>query len=187
MEGEATFELRTAADPVNSVDAIRQAISEVDINLPLRNVRSQSEQANETLAMERLLAKLMALFGLLADQLACVGLFGLVAYSVSQRTQEIGIRMAVGANRSDVLRMILRQGMSLALLGLIGGLAIALVLVELLDNWITRSQLLYGVRLSDLSTYAMIAILLLLVAVPACVIPALRASRVDPMTALRCE
>ena len=93
----------------------------MDENLPLINVRTQIEQAEETLAMERLFAKLLTLFGLLAQQLASIGLFGVMAYSVSQRTQEIGIRMALGAGRRDVLKMIVRQGMVLVSLGVVLG------------------------------------------------------------------
>ncbi len=90
---------------------------EVDGNLPLNNIKTQLEQADETLSMERLFARLVTLFGLLAQQLASIGLYGVMAYSVSQRTHEIGIRMALGASRSDVLKMIIRQGMTLTLIG----------------------------------------------------------------------
>ena len=104
-----TFEVRTTGDPKAYVGAIRQAVRNIEPNLPLNNIKTQIEQADETLSMERLFAKLMSLFGLLAQQLASIGLYGVLAYSVSRRTHEIGIRMALGANRSRMLTMILRQ------------------------------------------------------------------------------
>ena len=132
----------------------------MDENLPLDNIRTQVEQAEETLAMERLFAKLLTLFGLLAQQLASIGLFGVMAYSVSQRTQEIGIRMALGAGRRDVLKMIVRQGMVLALLGVVLGLAGAYVLTTYLESWMNLSRMLFGVKPSDPMTYGVIAVLL---------------------------
>ena len=104
--------------------------------------------------MERLFAKLLTLFGLLAQQLAAIGLFGVLAYSVSQRTQEIGIRMALGAGRRDVLKMIVRQGMVLALLGVVLGLAGAYVLTKYLESWMNLSRMLFGVKPSDPMTTA---------------------------------
>src|SRR5262249_22685129 len=126
--GGVTFELRTAGDPNAAVAAVRQAVREVDGNLPLNNVKTQVEQIGETLRMERLFAKLVTLFGLLAQQLASIGLYGVMAYSVSQRTNEIGIRMALGADQRDVLKMVLRQGMALTMIGVALGLAGAYVL-----------------------------------------------------------
>jgi len=183
----ATLELRTEGDLTTVVAAVRQAARAVDENLPLDNVRTQVEQAEETLAMERLFAKLLTLFGLLAQQLAAIGLFGVLAYSVSQRTQEIGIRMALGAGRRDVLKMIVRQGMVLALLGVLLGLVGAYVLTKYLESWMNLSRMLFGVKPSDPMTYGVIALLLTLVALVACFLPARRATKVDPMVALRCE
>src|SRR6185436_3921886 len=113
-----------------AVPAIRQAVAEVDPNLPLNNIKTQIEQADQTLRMERLFAKLLTLFGLLAQQLASIGLFGVMAYAVSQRTHEIGIRMALGASRANVMKMIMRQGMSLALVGVVLGLIGSYVLTK---------------------------------------------------------
>ena len=128
-----------------------------------------------------------ARFGLLAQQLASIGLFGAMAYAVSQRTREIGIRVALGADRGDVLRMILRQGMALALLGVALGLAGAYALTKYLESRMNLSRMLYGVQLSDPLTYGAIALSLLLVALVACCIPARRAMKVDPIVALRFE
>jgi predicted permease len=185
--GGVTFEVRTTGDPNAAIAAVRQAVSAVDANLPLNNVKSQTEQVEETLRMERLFAKLMTLFGLLAQQLAAIGLFGVMAYAVSQRTREIGIRMALGADRGDVLKMIVRQGMTLALLGVGLGLAGAYVLTRYLESLMNLKTMLYGVQVNDPLTYGVIAVLLTLVTLFACYIPALRATKVDPMIALRYE
>ena len=182
-----TFEVRTAGDPKAAVASIRQAVREVDDNLPLIGVKTQVEQTEETLEMERLFAKLLSLFGLLAQQLASIGLYGVMAYSVSQRTNEIGIRMALGANQRDVLKMVLRQGVALTLVGVVLGLACAYALTKYLESKMNLNDMLYGVKVSDPLTYGVIAVLLTLVALLACFIPARRATRVDPMVALRCE
>jgi predicted permease len=182
-----TVEVRTATDPTASVAAVRKAVSEVDANLPLNNVRTQVEQADETLRMERLFARLMTLFGLLAQQLAAIGLYGVLAYAVAQRTNEIGIRMALGASQGQVLKMILRQGMALALVGVALGLAGAYVLTKYLESKMNLTSMLYGVKVNDPLTYGVIAALLTLVALVACYIPARRATKVDPMVALRYE
>ena len=183
----ATFEVRTTGDPTAAVAALRDAVRQVDPNLPVMNVKTQVEQADETLRMERLFAKLLTLFALLAQQLAAIGLFGVLAYTVSQRTHEIGIRMALGANRASVLKMIVRQGMTLAVLGVILGLVGSYVLTKYLESWIGLSTMLFGVKPSDPWTYAVIAVLLSVVALIACYIPARRATKVDPLVALRYE
>jgi predicted permease len=182
--GNVTFEVRTTGEPDASVEAIRSAVREVEGNLPLNNIRTQIEQADETLAMERLFAKLIGLFGLLAQQLAAIGLYGVLAWSVSQRTHEIGIRMALGANQKDVSKMILRQGMTLTLVGLALGLVGAFVLTKYLTS---VTDMLYGVSPTDPLTFGVIAGFLALVALVACYIPARRATKVDPMVALRYE
>jgi predicted permease len=182
-----TMEVRTAGDPNAAVAAIRQAVREVDGNLPLNNIRTQIEQADETLRMERLFARLVSLFGLLAQQLASIGLYGVMAYAVAQRTNEIGIRMALGASQGQVMKMILRQGMTLAIVGVVLGLAGAYVLTKYLESWMNLSRMLYGVKINDPVTYGVIAVLLTAVALVACFIPARRATKVDPMVALRYE
>jgi predicted permease len=183
----ATYELRTASDPAAAITAVRQAMREVEASLPLNNLKTQVEQADETLAMERLFARLFSLFGLLAQQLASIGLYGVMAYAVSQRTREIGIRMALGASRSNVLTMILRQGMILTLLGVVLGLAGSYVLTKYLVSQFKLEDMLYGVQVNDPLTYGVIAVSLTLVALLACFIPARRATKVDPMVALRYE
>jgi ABC-type antimicrobial peptide transport system permease subunit len=157
---------------------------DVDSNLPLSNIRTQVQQADQTLAMERVFAKLLALFGLIAQQLAAIGLYGVMAYAVSQRTQEIGIRMALGANRRRVLLMIVRQGMTLTVIGIAMGLGAAYVLTKYVE---TLTSMLFGVEARDPWTFAAIAVLLSAVALVACLVPARRATKVDPLTALRYE
>src|SRR5262245_21309510 len=181
------FEVRTAGDPNAAVSAVRQAVREVDSNLPLNNIKTQIEQIGETLRLERLFAKLMSLFGILAQQLASIGLYGVMAYSVSQRTNEIGIRMALGASQRNVLKMVLKQGMILTLIGVVLGLAGAYVLTKYLESWMNLTNMLYGVNVNDPLTYGVIAVLLTLVSLVACYLPALRATKVDPIVALREE
>jgi predicted permease len=183
----ATVEMRFRGNPSETIAAVRRAMREVDENLPLTDIKTQVEQADETLRMERLFAKLVTLFGLLAQQLASIGLFGALAYAVSQRTREIGIRMALGAAKTDVLKMIIIQGMTLALIGVALGLGGAYALTKYLESLMRLSQMLYGVKSTDPTTYGMTAALLTLVALVACYLPARRATKVDPMVALRCE
>jgi predicted permease len=183
----ATFELRTIGEPTAAISSVTQAMREIDPNLPLNNVKTQIEQADEILQSEKLFAKLLTLFGLAAQLLAAIGLFGVLTYSVSQRTHEIGIRMALGANRFDVLRMVVRQGMVLVLVGVALGLGGAYVLTRYLESWMNLSKMLFGVKPSDPVTYASIAVLLTVVASIACYIPARRATKVDPLVALRYE
>jgi len=152
--GFSTFEVRTSGDPASFTGAIRQAVREVESNLPLNDVKTQIAQADETLSMERLFAKLLSLFGLLAQQLAAIGLYGVMAYSVSQRTHEIGIRMALGASRGNVLRMIVRQGMVMTLVGVALGLGSAYVLTKYLES---LTSMLFGVRPRDPLTFGVIA------------------------------
>lgn len=180
----ATFEVRTTSDPTTSIAAVRKAVQEVDSNLPVNNPRTQVEQADETLNMERLFAKLLSLFGLLAQQLSAIGLYGVMAYTVAQRTHEIGIRMALGASQRNVLKMILGQGLTLTIIGVVLGLVGAYMLTRYLES---MRRMLYGVEPTDPWTFAAIAGLLTTVALIACYIPARRATKVDPMVAMRYE
>ncbi|HEX8070522.1 MAG TPA: ABC transporter permease [Pyrinomonadaceae bacterium] len=182
--GAMTFEVRTSGEPAAVVAAVRQAAGEVAANLPLKDVKTQVEQAEERLRMERLFAKLLGLFGLLAQTLAAVGLYGVLAWSVTQRTREIGIRVALGAQSGDVLRMVLRQGMLLTLVGVAVGLAGAYALTRYLES---VQRMLYGVRPTDPLTFVATAAALTLVALAACYVPARRATKVDAVIALRYE
>ena len=182
--GAMTFNVRTTGDPLSVVSGIREAVRQVDSNLPISNIRTQLEQANETLSMERLFAKLLSFFGLIAQLLAAIGLYGVLAYSVSQRTQEIGIRMALGANRARVLRMVLRQGMTLTVVGVALGVAAAFVVTKYVE---TLTSMLFGIEARDPVTFIAIPLGLTLVALLACLLPARRATKVDPLVALRYE
>jgi predicted permease len=177
----AHFELRTSGDPMSLVGAVRKIVAEADNNLPLTDVRTQSEQIDQTLFQERLLSRLSSFFALLALALACIGLYGLLSYEVARRTRELGIRMALGAEGGNLMRMVLRQGLLLALAGSAIGVGAAVGLTRLM------ASLLYEVRPGDPATFAFVCLLLLLVAAAACLIPALRATRVEPMEALRTE
>jgi len=173
--------LRTAADPQAILPAIREVVAQVNTNLPLFDVKTESEQIDRLLFQERLVARLSGFFGLLALVLACVGLYGLLSYEVSRRTREIGIRMALGAHRETVLRLILRQGLVLAIAGAGVGIGVAAVVMRYL------ASMLYDVHANDPVTMIGVAALLTVVALAACYIPARRAMRVDPMVALRYE
>jgi MacB-like periplasmic core domain/FtsX-like permease family len=178
--GRVYFEVRSATQPATLIPAVRQLVGVVNQDLPVTDLRTQTETVDRLLN-ERLVARLATLFGALALILACLGLFGLLSYEVAQRTQEIGIRTALGAPRSQVLGMILRQGLLLAVCGAGAGALAAL--------WATRylKTLLYGVPATDVATFAAVATLLVGVALLASWVPARRATRVDPMVALRCE
>lgn len=179
--GFGYFELRTATNPVAIVPAVHSVARRVDSNLPLYDIRTQTEQIDLILFPDRLIARLSSFFGLLALALACIGLYGLLSYEVGRRTREIGIRVAVGAQQRDVLRLIIWRGIVLALAGIISGVGIAFAVTRFL------ASLLYGVRPADPVTFLAVAVLLIAVALAACFIPARRATRVDPMTALRNE
>lgn len=177
----ASFEVRTAADPQALLPAIRRVVADLNVNIPIFRITTESEQIDRLLFEERLIARLSTFFGLLALVLACVGLYGLLSYEVSRRTHEIGIRMALGAQERDVLSLVVKQGLMLALVGAVAGIAIALAVTRYLTS------MLYGVHANDPLTIAGVAALLCLVALAACYIPARRATRVDPLVALRYE
>jgi predicted permease len=179
--GVTTFQLRTAADPTRIITAVRQGAREIDANLPLFNIKTLATQVDESLLQERLISALSSFFGLLSLLLAGIGLYGILAYAVSQRTREIGIRIALGARPGAVLRMVLRQGLILTLLGVGIGLAASLGATRLL-----ASQL-FDVTPTDPVTFVVASILLLMVALLACLVPARRATNVDPLIAIRQE
>jgi predicted permease len=177
----AVFEVRTVGDPNGMIAPIRNLINQRDSNLPMDEVRTQSEKIDMMLARERIIAQLASFFGLLALVLACVGLYGLLSYEVSRRTREIGIRMALGAQRLDLIRLVVWQGVALAVIGAVVGIGAAFGVARLLKS------LLYGVKPADPVTLVSVAALLVVTALAAAFVPARRATRVDPMVALRYE
>jgi predicted permease len=193
--GEMYFALRTDGEPTALVSTIRQTLHQMDNNLPVTEFTTQEARAQASLAQERLYARLLGFFGGLALALAAIGLSGVLAYSVAQRTNEIGVRMALGAQIGDVLRLVIWQGMKLVLIGLlVGGLG-AYGLKRLLasqyfgqDAWQRElADQLYGINGNDPVTFSLVAFLLMLVALVACWLPARRAAQVDPLEALRHE
>jgi macrolide transport system ATP-binding/permease protein len=176
-----TLHVRTERDPGELLAAIRREARSLDGNLPIFNAGLLSEHLRASLAPQRSVVALIGTFGLLALALAGIGLYGVMAYTVSQHTRDIGVRMALGAQTGDVLKLVVRQGMALALIGLVIGLIASLGLTRL------TKTLLYDVSPTDPLTFAVIAVLLLLVALLACWIPARRATKVDPLIALRSE
>jgi predicted permease len=182
--GSVSFEVNSSLPPEQLVPEVRGVIQHMDARLAPADVKTLAEQVDRSLDTERLVSSVSDCFGALALALACIGLYGVVSYSVARRTSEIGLRMALGAENSHVFRMVVGQGLALALVGLAIGMVCALILARLLTN---LSQMLYGVRSGDPLTMVCVSLVLAATAVAACSIPALRAMRIDPMTALRCE
>ena len=176
-----TLHVRTNGEPGAMLAAVRRETQALDASLPLYNVKTLEEQKSSSLYTSRMAATLLTVFGLLALGLAALGLYGVMAYSVNRRTRELGVRMALGAQTVDVLKLILTHGLKLALLGV----GIGLLLAFALTRWM--ESLLFGVRPTDPLTFMVIAVGLTLVALVACWIPARRAARVDPLVALRSE
>lgn len=176
-----TFVIRTASDPTKVAAAIRRAVGEVDRDQPVIQIRTMDNVISESIWREHFSASMMGIFATIALVLAAVGIYGVLAYSVSRRTHEIGIRSALGATRGDILRLVVREGMVLALIGVGAGIVVALGLTRLMAG------LLYGVRPRDPLTFVALSLLLAAVALLATYLPARRAAKVDPMVALRYE
>ena len=173
--------VKTSVEPYTLVAAIKKEIRAIDKDQPIAQVQTLGDKLNDSLAPQRLTLVLMGLFGLVALLLAAAGIYGVMSYSVTQRTHEIGIRMALGARMTDVLNLVVRGGMALTLMGVAFGLAAAVALTRLMTN------LLFAVTPTDPLTFACVAFALMLVALLACYIPARRATKVDPLVALRYE
>ena len=173
--------VRTTGAPLAMVDSVRKVILEVDPSQPVANIRTLDDVLAASVAQRRFTMTLLGGFAGAALLLAAIGLYGVIAYAVQQRAREIGIRMALGATRRDVLRLVLRQGLNLAGIGVVVGIAAALGLTRVL------SKLLYEVKPIDLPTFTGVSLVLLIVALLASWLPARRAAKVDPMVALRYE
>ncbi|MGB7352910.1 MAG: FtsX-like permease family protein, partial [Acidobacteriaceae bacterium] len=177
----AYLDVRTSVAPMTVVPSLREAVLAIDPEQPLNDVRLLSEMVAQTYGTLRFPMMLVWILSALALVLSAVGIFGVMSYTVSRRTQEIAIRMALGADRPVVLRLILREGLAIALLGVAVGLLAALGVSRVMAGYV------YGIRATDPLTYAAAATLLILVALAACYFPARRAMRVEPMKALRME
>jgi predicted permease len=173
--------IRASGDPSGLVESIQAEVHSLNRRLPVFNVRPLKEELDGALTPQLVAARFIGLFGLLALVLAVIGLFGVMSYSTAQRTREIGIRMALGADRKQVFEMVISQGLMLTIAGIAAGLAVSFGVTRLL------SSLLYGVEATDTATFALTAMLLLAAALVACWVPARRATKVDPIVALRNE
>jgi ABC-type antimicrobial peptide transport system permease subunit len=178
---DAVFELRTATNPTSMVPAVRNIVRHANEDLALSEISTQIEAIDRQLSSERITAQLSTFFGLLALVLACLGLYGLLSYEVTRRTREIGIRMAVGAQSHNVVRLVLTKAVGLIVAGAIGGIAVAFAVSRLLASF------LFGVKAGDPITLLSVSVLLAVVALAACYIPARQATKVDPLVALRYE
>lgn len=173
--------VRSSVDPLSLSRAVRQAIETVDPLVPTGAIRSMDQIMSRSLALRSFLMRLLGVFGVLALTLASVGLYGVISFLVTRRTREIGVRIALGARPSEVLRLILAEGMKLVVAGVVVGIVVALALTKLLES------LVYGVSLHDPLILGVVSLLMIGVSLLACYVPAWRASRVDPITALRYE
>jgi putative ABC transport system permease protein len=176
-----TLVLRTTGDPMRFVSAARAQIAAVDPNLPMYNIKPMDKVITESIVGIAYVATMMAVLGVIALILASVGLFGVMSYSVSERTHEIGIRMSQGAQTQDILSLMLRGGMFMTLLGLAIGLPVAFLLAR------TMSSLLFNVQVADPMSFIVLPLVLVAVAALACYLPARRAAQMDPLQALRHE
>jgi putative ABC transport system permease protein len=173
--------VRTYADPLTVAPSIEQAIHSIDKDLPVYSIWTVDQLLGNSLAQRRLTLVLLASLAVLALMLAAVGIYGVISNAVRQRTHELGIRIALGAQARDVMALILGQGLRMTLIGI----GLGLIAAYALTRWM--ESLLFGVSPADAVTFAVITVVLLLVAMLACWIPSRRATKVDPMTALRCE
>jgi predicted permease len=180
-DGDMTYEVRTQVAPDGIVPLIRRTVQSVDKNTPLISIRTQTEQIRDTVRQERLFAGLTVSFGILALLLACIGIYGIMTYTVTRRTNEIGIRFALGAQKRTILGMVLNEALWVTLIGVVVGLAVGYGLTRFLRT------MLFGLKPDDPVAMISAAFLLIVVSLIAAFIPALRASRLEPMQALRHE
>jgi len=173
--------VRTEVEPLSVLGALKQQIWAIDPSQPVASASTMEQVMSDSVATRRFNMLLLGVFACFALVLAAVGIYGVISYTVSQRTHEIGIRVALGAQRSDIIRLVVGQGMTLTMVGVIAGVAAALGMTRLMTT------LLFGVSPTDAPTFTAVAVLLIAVALTACIVPARRATKVDPMTALRCE
>jgi putative ABC transport system permease protein len=185
LSGSLTLEVRTIGKPESVVNALRKEVGVLASNVPLMSPRTLARQVDQSLIQERMVATLSGFFGLLALLLACVGLYGVMSYNVARRTSEIGIRMALGANRSDMIWMVFRESLVLVVLGIAIGVPVALAAGRLAASQI--SGLLFGLSVTDARTVGLAMFLLTVVTMLAAGLPARRATKVDPLVALRYE
>jgi predicted permease len=181
MQGDMSVLVRTTTDPVDLLPAVQSELQRLNRNVPVHDVKTMTEQIDAALSVDRMTAVLLGIFGGAALLLATVGLYGVMSYSVAQRTHEIGVRMALGAQTVDVLRLVVKNGMTLSLIGVAIGLAAAVAFTRIM------ATLLFEITPTDAVTYVAVSVGLLLVALLACYIPARRATKVDPLVALRYE
>jgi putative ABC transport system permease protein len=181
MRGATFYAVRTATDPTEMIPSIRARLEEVEPEMSVSSVATLDQHIARKLVRPKFQMTLLGIFSGIAFAIAMMGIYGVISYSVSQRTHEIGIRMALGAQRGDILKMVVGQGMLLVIVGVGIGLAGAFVLTRFLES------LLFGVAPTDPATFAAVAAVLAAVALLACYLPARRATKVDPMVALRYE
>jgi putative ABC transport system permease protein len=181
FSAETSLVVRSSGDPARLSDGVRSAVREVNANAPVLRIKTMSDVLAESTAQQRFTMGLMAVFAGVALVMAIIGLYGVMSYSVTQRIHEIGIRMALGAERRDVMRLVVGQGLVLAVIGVGTGLVAAFAFTRLL------ATLLFGVSATDPLTFAIVSLIMLGVALGACFVPARRATKVDPMVALRYE
>jgi len=179
--GGSYYAVRTSSDPLAIAGAVRNEVLAIDSDQPIYAVKTLAQRVNEVSAVSRSLMLLFSAFALLALILGAVGIYGIVSYSVTQRTHEIGIRMALGARPTDVLKLTLRNGIALTVLGIVIGVGAAVALTRFMES------MLFGVTPTDKLTFIAVSSLLFLVALCASLIPARRATKVDPLVALRYE
>ena len=179
--GQANFEVRVIGEPSTMIAVVREAVREIDQDLPLFNVKTQAAQVEQLLSQESLFARLSSFFGLVALVLACIGLYGVMSYVVARRTNEIGIRMALGAGQRDVVGMVMKESMTPVVIGLAIGFLAALGVTRLI------SSMLFGLEANDPATISLAVLIMIAVTALAGYLPAKQASRVNPIEALRCE